>query len=268
MDTEALLDAVSKKKACHLTTVVDESPADLVTPVSAFLKLRDFGAKFLLESVGSGTVLGRYSFIGIRPEIRIILGKEDLVLQDSDARLSLPYSKSQSALSMLKEVLSRFRIEMPASHPRLLGGAVGYISYDFVRFFERIPDLSSDPLNFPVALFYLTDTLLVFDHLRRKLQIMCLAPDSSEGEARRKSSEIMDLLSSQPRIPSGDGIESVGDGLSSNFTRERFCETVLKVKEHISHSATYTALIAYTFDLPLCDNIEYALRNIFTAMVL
>jgi len=244
MDTEALLDAISKKKACRLTTVVEESPADLETPVSAFLKLRDFGARFLLESVGSGTVLGRYSFIGIKPEIRITLGKKEMILRNSADRLTLPYGESQSGLSMLKDVLSRFSIEAPASHPRLLGGAVGYISYDFMRFFERIPDLSSDALDLPLALFYLTDTLLVFDHLQRKLQIMCLAPESSEGEAREKSSKIMDLLNSQPKVPWGGGIEPAGEDLSSNFTRERFCETVLKVKEHIQAGDIYQLVLS------------------------
>ena len=243
MDTEALLEAISRRRACRLVTLVEESPADLETPVSAFLKLRDFGAKFLLESVESGTVLGRYSFIGIKPEIRIVMSREDLTLVNSDASLALPFEGPQSALPALKEVLSRISVELPPSHPRLLGGAVGYISYDFVRFFESIPDLSGDPLDFPLALFYLTDTLLVFDHLTRKIKIMCLAPEGSEGEAREKLSCIMDLLRSQPRVPEGGSGPSGGD-LSSNFTRERFCETVLEVKEHIRAGDIYQLVLS------------------------
>ena len=166
MQRESLLKAISEKKVLNLSVVVQEMPADLETPVSAFLKLRDFGAKFLLESVESGIVLGRYSFIGIKPETKIIIDRKNLILEDAKESLSLPNEGPNSPLTSLKEVLSRFRIENSFSRPRLLGGAVGFINYDFVRFLERMPDVSKDLLNFPLALFYLTDTLLVFDPVK------------------------------------------------------------------------------------------------------
>jgi anthranilate synthase component 1 len=244
MQRESLLRSILGEDINPLITVVEEMPADLETPVSAFLKLKDFGARFLLESVESGTVLGRYSFIGISPEIRIATGKEAMVLSDSTESISLPYRDGESPLAPLKRILSRFTIEKPASHPRLLGGAVGFISYDFVRFFEKIPDVSSNSLDFPLALFYLTDTLLVFDHLKRKLQIMCLASDSSEKTARERLRGLIDLLNAPLQVPPGSGGPRPEKELGSNFTRERFCETVLKVKQHIEAGDIYQLVLS------------------------
>jgi anthranilate synthase component 1 len=244
MERESLLRSIKQERIKPLKVVVEEMPADLETPVSAFLKLRDFGAKFLLESVESGTILGRYSFIGISPEIRITTGKETMVLSDPSESLSLPCRDGESPLAMLKQILSRFRIEKPASYPRLLGGAVGFISYDFVRFFETIPDLSRSSPDFPLALFYLTDTLLVFDHLQRKLQIMCLASDSSDKAARAKLRGLIDLLNSPLHLPSRSVTPHTEKELHSNFTEERFCRTVLKVKEHIEAGDIYQLVLA------------------------
>ncbi|MFQ6003535.1 MAG: chorismate-binding protein, partial [Candidatus Zixiibacteriota bacterium] len=244
MQEESILQAISEKKVHNLNMIVEEMPADLETPVSAFLKLRDFGAKFLLESVESGTVLGRYSFIGIKPETKILINEENLILKNSEESFSIPHGSFNSPLSSLKEVLSRFRIEKPVSCPRLLGGAVGFINYDFVHFFEKIPDESNDPLNFPQALFYLTDSLLVFDHVERKLYIMCLAQGSSEKEAKEKLFRMRELLNSPLNFPSKRNIVQDGERLTSNFTKEGFCQTVLRVKEHIKAGDVYQLVLS------------------------
>ena len=244
MQRESLLKAISEKKVLNLSVVVQEMPADLETPVSAFLKLRDFGAKFLLESVESGTILGRYSFIGIKPETKIIIDEENLILKDSQESLSLSHAGMSSPLSSLKEVLSRFRIEESFSRPRLLGGAVGFINYDFVRFLERIPDVSKDPLSFPLGLFYLTDTLLVFDHVQRKLQIMCLAMSSSRKEAQERLFKIGELLNSPLSIAPKKTIPLEKEKLLSNFTEKRFCQTVLRIKEHIRAGDVYQLVLS------------------------
>ena len=244
MHGKELLNAIAEKKVHHLKTLAQEMPADLETPVSAFLKLKDFGARFLLESVESGTVLGRYSFIGIKPETKITIQKEGLALQNSNESLLLPHASADHPLSSLKMVLSRFEIEKSSSQPRLLGGAVGFVSYDFLRFFEKIPNISEDPLNFPLAQLYLIDTLLIFDHVQRKLQIMCLTPESSDHEAKEKIKRITELLNSPLVLPRLSHIPRKEEKLISNFTEEKFCEAVFQSKQHIKAGDVYQLVLS------------------------
>ncbi len=104
--------------------------------------------------------------------------------------------------------------------------------------------MSSDSLDFPVGLLYLTDTLLVFDHVQRKLQIMCLALSSSEERAKAKLLRIRELLSSPIEFHPEREIAAKKETLTSNFTEDRFCQTVLRVKEHIRAGDIYQLVLS------------------------
>ena len=173
-------------RASQLQVISSSIPADLETPVSAYLKLKKHGAKCLLESVEAGTIVGRYSFIGMRPEFRIIVTREQVEIKNGKTATTIPLTSEKSALSILKSLLQQVKLTGVHDQPRLLGGAVGFISYDFIRFFEKIPDLSPDDLNLPLAMFHMIDTLLVFDHVRRRIDILCLTDASMEKEAEDK----------------------------------------------------------------------------------
>jgi anthranilate synthase component 1 len=120
---------------------------DTHTPVSAFLKLREAGPSFLLESADQGRV-GRYSFIGFRPRkvVRWSLG------EPGD-----PYA-------LLADELKRFRPAPVADLPPFAGGAVGVFAYDLVRTVEPLGEPNPDPVGVPDLAVMLTDTLVVFDH--------------------------------------------------------------------------------------------------------
>jgi anthranilate synthase component 1 len=125
-----------------------------------------------------------------------------------------------------------------------LGGAVGYISYDFARFFEPIPNLLDDNSDMPLALFYLIDTLLVFDHVQRRLKIMCLQTNSNRREAEDKLEQIAEILRSPLNLPAAKEHLRSGKNLVSNFTKEEFCQAVMKVKKHIVAGDVYQQVIS------------------------
>ena len=124
MKSESILAAMTSDSIQKLHVFMREMPADLETPVSAFLKLKDYGATILLESVESGANVGRYSFIGIRPDSRITINAGELTIVSDTGRTAIAHNGKDSALSSLKKILTRFRLETSLPQPRLLGGAV------------------------------------------------------------------------------------------------------------------------------------------------
>jgi anthranilate synthase component 1 len=244
MKNKSLASRIKPGNGARLTIVSTKIPADLETPVSAFLKLRDSGAKFLLESVESGTILGRYSFIGMEPDSRITVDQDKMVVSNGNGEVTIPHNQNETPLESLKEILQCYSLEGSPSHPRLLGGAVGYISYDFVRFFENIPALSEDTLGLPLAMFYMIDTLLVFDHVQRRIKILCLANEGAEAAAEEKLDRIKKSLASPLTLPSIEKRPESEITPVSNFTREKFCEAVRKTKEHIVAGDVYQQVIS------------------------
>ncbi len=237
----------SQKSGKVMKVMTKEMPADLENPVSEYLKLKNYGAKILLESVESGTILGRYSFIGIKPSSKIIIDQNELVIKNGGPDIKIPHSGVDSPLESIKDILDDFKLEVSSDYPPLLGGAVGYISYDFVRFFEKIPNETEDSLNMPLALFYLIDTLLVFDHVKRCLKIMTLVEEGQEDSALDKIIQIVKRLSSPLMMPDYSSVNKSTKNLKSNFEKEEFCEAVRKVKEYIVAGDAYQLVISQRF---------------------
>ncbi len=173
----------------NLLPVSRELAADLETPVSAYLKVREGGHSFLLESVEGGERLARYSFIGANPRrvIRTGPGEE----HEGDPLIPL-----EAALAGLQVV------ELPGL-PRLTGGAVGYVAYEAVRHFEpRVPANEADPVGIPEAMFLLCDSLVVFDHLRHTIRVLahCRLDGDVEAEYRR-AAETIDAIAARLERP-------------------------------------------------------------------
>ncbi|HEY8489602.1 MAG TPA: anthranilate synthase component I, partial [Dehalococcoidia bacterium] len=161
--------------------VYREVTADLETPVSAYLKVARGGYSFLLESVEGGERWARYSFIGAEP-YRVL-------------RTGGPDGPAVDPLPAVQEELSRFRVVPVEGLPRFTGGAVGYLAYDVVRYFERLPAPETDALGVPESVFLLTDTLLVFDHLRHTIKVVThLRLDGDVDAAYRQAVRRIDAL--------------------------------------------------------------------------
>jgi anthranilate synthase component 1 len=153
-----------------LIPVYRQITADLETPVSAYLKVARGPYSFLLESVEGGENLARYSFIGTEPGevIRTGPGEKDGAVDP---------------LNLLRDRMKRIKQANVPGLPKFHGGAVGYIAYDAVSYFEpRVPAISNERtgLDVPESIFLLTDGLLIFDHVRHNIIVMAYA--SAEGD--------------------------------------------------------------------------------------
>lgn len=220
--------------------VLRELPADLETPISVFVKLKDQHPSFLLESVERGEHVGRYSFIGIAPFLTVrTFPHEGLVCRNGDVtRVPLGgYGHGLDPLHLVQQQLGQYRVARTAQLPRFYGGAVGFISYDVVHFFEKLADCWEDRLQLPDSVFLFTDMLVVFDHLQHKMKVVCnVRPGSMSYEqaVQRIESVIAALASPLPpeSFPSGHP-EREPARLVSNFTPEQYAANVEKAKEYI-----------------------------------
>ena len=211
----------------NLIPVYQEIDADLETPVSAYLKVARPPYSFLLESVEGGERMGRYSFIGTEPYDVLKTGKG----QPEGA---------VDPLIPIKAEMDKYRLIPVPDLPRFHGGAVGYLAYDVVRYFEpRLPELSKDNLRLPESLFMFNDTLLVFDHLRHTIKVVSHAYldgdiDGAYREATQRVARIVERLSAPlepPLVASPSAVQ--GSPVTSNFTQEDYKAAVEKAKEYI-----------------------------------
>ena len=139
-------------KKYNVIPVYREILTDLLTPVSTFLKVKD-GYSYLLESVEGEEKIARFSFIGIDPSIVF-------------------RSKNKSPLKDISRIMSSFKAAPLKDLPRFSGGLVGYMGYDVVRFFEKLPNKNPDKLKVEDSIFMLADTLIIFDHSTHKIKVV------------------------------------------------------------------------------------------------
>jgi len=211
------------EKDGNLIPIYREIVADLETPVSAFLKINRGGNSFLLESVEGGQRLARYSFIGTDP-YRMLTTKGESKIDP---------------LPLIAEELSKYKIVPISGLPRFCGGAVGYLSYEAVTRFEELPSPDPDSLGLPESLFMFVDTMLVFDHVTHKIKVLShVRLDEDIEEAYQKAVDRIDSLVerlSQP-LPHRKvaAHHQSSYHLSSNFFKEQFEESVLKIKQYIT----------------------------------
>jgi anthranilate synthase component 1 len=160
---------------------------DLDTPVSAFLKLRAFRPRFLLESVEGGERVGRYSFVGFGDaSFRVKLDAQGF--WSGSERWNIPADQTE-LLQALRTALARApRPQAPgagADFP-LAGGLVGYASYDIVRYFERLRPTTPEPGAMPDLHYVAPASLLVFDHLTRGIALLHAGSESERQSLRRE----------------------------------------------------------------------------------
>ena len=172
----------------NLIPIYRELPADLDTPVSVYLKLAGHGASFLLESVEGGEQVGRYSFIGIEPNAVLSFNGRSYTRRSNGHATTADLPSGKDPLHVLQAELARFSPVALPGLPRFVGGLVGYLGYDVIRFFEPkldVPgaDVRQPEPGLPEALYMLTDTLVAFDHARGRLLIIVNAHLNGDPEA-------------------------------------------------------------------------------------
>jgi anthranilate synthase component 1 len=241
----------------NLVPVYREIVADMETPVSAFLKINRGGNSFLLESVEGGQRLARYSFIGTEPY-------RDLTVKSTD---------QTDPLDIISKELHKYQVVSLEGLPRFAGGAVGYLSYETVNRFEKLPSPAKDSLNLPEARFMFVDTMLVFDHVTHKIKVLSYVKlnGSLDQEYQKAVAKIDDLIARLQQPYTGNKIargkvnpESVSK-LTSNTTRKAFEANVQKIKEYITDGeaiqVVYSQRLSRPTSLPPFE-IYRALRTI------
>ena len=234
-----------------LVPVYREVMADLETPVSAYMKIaKGQQYAFLLESVEKADTLGRYSFIGANPST-VFKSKGTAVTIVRDGREGS--YESNDPLGELRKLMASYKPVPMEGMGEFHGGAVGYMSYDTVRFFEKLPDKNPDTLGLPDLYFMITDTLLIFDHVSNRMKIVSNAHvhgsvDTAYTEATRKIDELEQklrrpLMVSVERLHSGE----IDTSLESSFTREAFCDAVRKAKEYICAGDIFQVVLSQRF---------------------
>ncbi len=220
-------------------------PGDLETPVSAFLKLKPLGARFLLESAEDPTSIGRYTFIGIAPLLTVSINLEETTIRSGTSRHTLRHGPD-SPFDGVKQILTRFAITTGRTDLPLLGGLVGYTSYEIVQFFEpRLRGLIpvSDG---PLAQFYFVDTLLVFDHFMRRMKLLRLRQGSEQLTAGDREVAIDDIraaLNAPIERPAPPPISSA-NGYRSNFAQAQFEKVVLAAQKHIFRGDIFQTVLS------------------------
>ena len=227
-------------KQGNLIPLIVDLVADVETPVSAFAKIDNGGPCFLFESAERNEESGRFSFIGFDP----------LVLFNSADCEGDP-------LTQLEQILSRFKFVAPRDVPHFLGGAIGYVGYDVVRFFEpTVPIHSRDDLQIPEMMFMIPRMLLVFDHRFRKLRLICNAhiddqifADQAHERAEASLKTALSKLSESRALESVDAKPAATlPSPASNTTRAEFESMVTKAKELIAAGDIFQVVLSQRFE--------------------
>jgi anthranilate synthase component 1 len=212
--------------------------ADLDTPVSAYLKLTGLRPRFLLESVEGGERLARYSFLGFGDAVEVRMDATSLTI-DGQAR-ARPADQHQY-LDALREALRLAPRPMPDDDLPFAGGLVGVSGYDVVRLFEKLPQNTTPQSGIPDAAFVAPASLLVFDHLTRRVALLHDGPEQQRQQLR---AEVIEKL--RGPIPRSITEVSIGPA-SATMTEAEYSERVDACKEYIAAGDIYQIVLSVLF---------------------
>lgn len=243
----------------NLIPVYREIMADMDTPVTAFRKIDDGCHAFLLESIEGGEKWARYTFLGATPAVVIRSRGNRVELLKNGAAPEV--TETDDPLGAVKRHLAQFQpVETPGL-PRFFGGAVGYLGYDMVRFFEKLPTDKPALIGAWDSCFLITDTLLIFDNVRQKIKVVAnahldegVSPEAAYAEAVARIDALIARLKGP--LPPAQPMAATGRPVSfgSNMKREEFEAAVEKSKEYIRAGDIIQVVLSQRFSGDL--NVE------------
>jgi anthranilate synthase component I len=234
--------------------------ADLETPVSAMLKLADGRPNsFLLESVEGGAIRGRYSFIGLKPDLiwRCFGDRAEINRRARfDAEAFEPCTGG--AIDSLRAVVAESHIDLPDHLPPMAAGLVGYMAYDVVRLVERLPDDNPDVLDVPDGIFLRPTVIAVFDTIEDVVTVITpvwpnaeLGAEAAHAAARERLADVVaDFGRSLPYRRAAAGEDSTSPTPTSNMAPERFHWMVDRAKEYILAGDIFQVVLSQRFAVP------------------
>jgi anthranilate synthase component 1 len=242
----------------NLIPVVREVLADLDTPLSLFRRLDDGRTAFLLESVEGGEKWARYSFIGTGS--RAIFRARGRHVEWSEGGETEHIEVSGDPLEVLRERLARLRPAVPegVELPRFVGGAVGAVSYDWVRFVEEIPDENPDQVGFPELWFSLPETVVVYDNVRHSALIVHQVEVGPGADLKALYAEAVAAVDGtlarlrQPleMLPASPPVRAPMN-VQRSVEQEQFHDIVKRAKEYIEAGDIFQVVLSQQFRIPL-----------------
>lgn len=255
----------------NLIPVYQEIIADVDTPVSAFQKLGESENAFLLESAEGGERFGRYSFLGNSPYLVVTSKNRCIEVRENGGKTPKRIENVVDPLKVVKEVISSYHPAEPEDFPPFYGGAVGYLGYDTIRYFENIPCTAQDDLNLPEMIFMFTDSILIFDHLKHRIKVVVNAHINGEvdkiyDEAVSKIDELVELLKKPGQEASlTHQRQTHQNNVESNIEKDSFEKAVERAKEYIRAGDVLQVVLSQRFSVKTSASsfdIYRALRTI------
>jgi anthranilate synthase component 1 len=241
-------------RSATLVPVVNSVSADLLTPVSAFLSIAENEPHaFLLESVERGEQIGRYTFLGARPSMRLRARGSAIEIERGRRRERHEGNVFQS----LKLLLGEHRPAAMPGLPPFTAGAVGYFSYDVVRQLENIGEHAKDDLSLPDCELMFFDRLLAFDHLRHQIHIVAAADVSRESPRRAYDRAVRDIAALEQKLAAGlrpamwRKTTKAKPGklkIHAGTTRANFLRSVERAKEYIAAGDIFQVVLSQRLD--------------------
>src|SRR4051794_27628169 len=252
-----------------LIPVVRTVPADLLTPVSAFLKIAAKETEsFLLESVEGGEHVGRYSYLGARPFMVVTATANGIEIRRGRKR----EPRHGDVLRLLAELMAEHKPVRGISElPPFTGGAVGFVAYDFVRRLERIPNTAKNDLHTPDLCLMFFDRVLAFDHVKQQIQLIASAdirdPKKAKSELQRAERDIASIERKLGgAVPSGHARRSSAKTKVEAVTsKQDFLKSVRRAKEYIAAGDVFQVVLSQRWDLQIKSepfDVYRALRRV------
>jgi anthranilate synthase component 1 len=256
-DRSGFLELARRGRLCF---VYKEWLADSHTPVSAYARLGRGPYSFLLESVVGAEKWAQYSFAGVRPRA-VFRAKGDAVeilRPEGDGFEVAERRREANPLAHLQAMLAELTPAVPPGLPRFFGGAVGWLGYDAVRWFERIPARAPDELDLPDACFALTDTVVVFDNLRGTIKVVA-AVDVGVGDPGRAYDDacgrveavLAKLSEPSPALRPLDVAPPISPPAPvSRSGRARYEDGVRRIQEYVKAGDAFQVVLSQRFEVP------------------
>jgi anthranilate synthase component 1 len=232
--------------------------ADLETPVSALLKLAEGRPySFLLESVTGGAVRGRYSILGIKPDlIWRCRGNQAEINRQARFDRHRFEACAEPSLDSLRRVIQESRIVLPDYLPPMAAGLFGHMTYDMIRLVERLPEKNTDRLGLPDAVFIRPTVMAIFDHIEDRVTLVTPVWPSADQSARQAhalaSERLADAIADFNRAVSHAPLRMASPPPEpvANVTREQYHAMVEQAKEYIRAGDIFQVVPSQRFELP------------------
>ena len=262
-----------------LVPVAKSISADLLTPVSAFLAVAEGEPDaFLLESVEGGEKIGRYTFLGVRPFLRLESRGDQITIHRASnfsskgapaakagaksARIPRIETRTASVFEVIKELLHQHRPAQVEGLPPFTAGAVGYCAYDIVRQLEDIGERAQDDLDVPDCVLMFFDRVLAFDHLRHQIHIVASADVSAEKPRAAYDRALRDIAQIERRLAAGwksltpfkaesrlaSRSAKTKLKVRARTPRTRFLDSVRRAKEYIAAGDIFQVVLSQRWD--------------------